>query len=115
MDTKFLFALEIKRWYSHHDAGKKKAILKDTLCIHMLLRSYGERVDRLEIHRAEARICNFYKDREFADQIMLDKDELDDYFGAEILEPVEEVNHYFRRQIHEMLDIRLAAEEEVEE
>ncbi len=112
-ETKFLCAMEIKRGYSHHDAGKKKAILKDTLCIHMLLRSYGERVDGLNIHRAEAKICNFYKDREFADQIMLDKDELDDYFGAEILEPVEEVNHYFRRQIHEMLGIRLAAEDEV--
>ncbi len=114
-ETKFLCALEIKRGYSHHDAGKKKAILKDTLCIHMLLKSYGERVDGLNVDRAEAKICNFYKDREFADQIMLDKDELDAYFGAEILEPVEEVNHYFRRQIQEMLGTRLAAEDEGEE
>ena len=114
-ETKFLCALEIKRGYSHHDAGKKKAILKDTLCIHMLLKSYGERVDGLNVDRAEAKICNFYKDREFADQIMLDKDELDAYFGAEILGPVEEVNHYFRRQIQEMLETRLAAEDEGEE
>ena len=114
-DTKFLCALEIKRGYSHHDSGKKKAILKDTLCVHMLLRSYGERCDGLNVRRAEAKICNFYKDREFADQIMLDKDELDDYFGADILRPVEEVNHYFRQQIHEMLGRRLAAEDEFEE
>lgn len=114
-ETGFLCALEIKRGYSHHDAGKKKAILKDMLCVQMLLRSYGERQDGLNIDRAEAKICNFYKDREFADQILLDKDELDDYFGAEILGPVEEVNHYFRQQIHEMLDRRLAADEEVEE
>ena len=114
-ETKFLCALEIKRGYSHHDAGKKKAILKDTLCIHMLLRSYGERIDGLNVRRAESKICNFYKNREFADQIMLDKDELDDYFGADILRPVEEVNHYFRQQIHEMLGRRLAAEDEVEE
>ena len=111
-ETNFLCAMEIKRGYSHHDAGKKKAILKDTLCIHMLLRSYGERVDGLIVHRAESKICNFYKDREFADQIMLDKDELDDYFGADILGPVEEVN--LRQQIHEMLGRRLAAEYEVE-
>ena len=68
--------------------------------------------DGLRIDRAEAKVCNFYKNREFADQIMLDKDELDDYFGAEILEPVEEVNHYFRRQLRNMLDIRLADENE---
>ncbi len=110
-ETNFLCALEIKRGYSHHDAGKKKAILKDALCVHMLLRSYGEVVEKLKIDRAEAKICNFYKDREFADQIMLDKDELDDYFGVEILGPVEEVNHYFRQQIHEMLDRQLADED----
>jgi len=80
----------------------------------MLLRSYGEVVEKLNIDRAEAKICNFYKDREFADQIMLDKDELDDYFGAEILEPVEEVNHYFRQQIHDMLDRQLVEDDKDE-
>jgi len=114
-DTKFLCAMEIKRGYSHHDAGKKKAILKDILCVHMLLRSYGERIDDLPVDRAEAKICNFYKNREFADQVMLDKDELDDYFEAEILGPVEEVNHYYRRQIHVMLGRRLVELNEVEE
>ncbi len=110
-ETNFLCALEIKRGYSHHDAGKKKVILKDALCVHMLLRSYGEGVEGLKVDRAESKICNFYKSREFADVIRLDKDELDDYFGAEILGPVEEVNHYYRQQIHEMLD-RLLADED---
>ncbi|MCH8348422.1 MAG: hypothetical protein IH901_08045, partial [Proteobacteria bacterium] len=41
-DTREIKALEVKRGNSHHDAGKKKAILKDVLCVQMLLKSYGE-------------------------------------------------------------------------
>ncbi len=106
--------MEIKRGHSHHDAGKKKAILKDALCVQMLLKSYGERAEGLRVERAESKICNFYKDREFSDRILLDKDDLDNYFGIEVLAPVEEVNHYFRQALHEMLTARLAREEALE-
>ena len=33
------------------------------------------------------------------------------YFGIEIRKPVEEVNTYYRRQLYEMLERRLAAED----
>jgi hypothetical protein len=101
-DTGGLKALEIKRGYSSHDAGKKKSILKDTLCVQMLLSSYGKS-EGLDVTGAEAKICNYYKSPEFHDRISINKDLLNDFFGGEVLGPVEEVNHYFRDRVHSLL------------
>jgi hypothetical protein len=38
---KTLKAYEVKRGFGAHDAGKRRSILRDTLCVSVLLRSYG--------------------------------------------------------------------------
>ena len=97
LETKVISAVEIKRGYSHHDAGKKKAILKAALCVQMLLKSYGEsEIGSTAIVEARSRICNYYKEKEFHPCIMFDKNSLDDFFGIEVLAKVEEVNNYYR-------------------
>ena len=102
--TKVISAVEIKRGYSHHDAGKKKEILKGALSVQMLLKSYGEaELGSDAIIEARSRICNYYKEKEFHPSIMFDKDDLNDFFGIEVLAKVEEVNNYYRKRFHLMM------------
>lgn len=102
--TKVISAVEIKRGYSHHDAGKKKTILKAALSVQMLLKSYGEaELGPNKIVEARSRICNYYKEKEFHSSIMFDKDYLDDFFEIEVLAKVEEVNNYYRKRFHSMM------------
>src|SRR5262249_11663335 len=41
-DTGTLSAYEIKRGAGLHDSGKRRSMLRDTLCIQVLLKSYGK-------------------------------------------------------------------------
>ena len=100
-DINELYALEVKRGYSLHDAGKKKSILRSALAVQMLLLDYGKKELGVEkISKVACRICNYYKAAEFNSKIQIDKDDLDSFFGVPIYSMVEEVNNYFRTQIH---------------
>lgn len=101
--TSQAFAVEIKRGYSNHDAGKKKAILKDALSVQMLLKSYCEMELGTKIFEARSLICSFYKSSEFDPSVSVNKDTLDELFGADVLSYVENVNNYYRKNIHDLL------------
>jgi hypothetical protein len=96
-----IIGLEVKRGYSHHDAGKKKKILQETLALRMLIKSYGEQ-QGLEIDNREAFVCSYYGSNEFDERISINKDGLSDLFEVDVLTPVEEVNHYFRKRIRDL-------------
>lgn len=103
-NTKNLYALEIKRGYSMHDAGKKKSILRNALAVQMLLKGYGKsELGVGDFNSAISKICSYYKVQEFPSEIQIDKDDLDDFFEVPIYEMVEEVNNYFRNQIHSLM------------
>src|ERR1700730_6353029 len=40
-EARTLRAYELKRGFGSHDAGKKRQMLRDALCVQLLLRSYG--------------------------------------------------------------------------
>jgi hypothetical protein len=41
-NTGILRAYEIKRGFGVHDSGKRRSMLRDTLCVQALLKSYGK-------------------------------------------------------------------------
>lgn len=101
-ETSSVTGLEIKRGYSHHDAGKKKAILRSALATRMLIKSYAEH-QGFKVSYADFFILNFYKSDEFHNEISKTKDDLDTLFEPGILEQIESVNHYFRKEILQLI------------
>jgi hypothetical protein len=56
MEHKTIKSYEIKRGSGLHDSGKKRSILRDTLCTQVLLPSYGQQTYDLEIVSAHAHV-----------------------------------------------------------
>ncbi len=95
-------AYEIKRGSGLHDAGKRRSILRDLLCLQILLRSYGQS-QGLKITEASAHIIFYYGQCSIRKPFSLTKDELDDHFGYPVLEPVEQVNALFKERLFAIL------------
>jgi hypothetical protein len=111
-DRRKLIALEIKRGYGDHDAGKKKKILQEILATNLLLKSYG--LDqKLKVESSEAYICSYYGSDEFSPQVSIDKDGLNRLFQVDILTAVEEVNHYYRKRIRALAEEWLLSTEQL--
>jgi hypothetical protein len=94
---------EVKRGSGEHDAGKVRSIMRDLICTHVLLKSYGQGRGH-DIDHAEAKIICYYGVRSIPKPISLVRDELDDHFEYPVVEAVEQVNTYFRDRLHELLD-----------
>ncbi len=95
-------AYEIKRGSGKHDAGKRRSILRDLLCLQILLRSYGQSRG-LEAVEASAHIIFYYGQCSIHKPFSLTKDELDEHFGWPVLEPVERVNALFKERLFAIL------------
>ena len=94
---------EVKRGNGEHDAGKVRSIMRDLICTHVLLKSYG--VERgHEVDHAEAKIIYYYGVRSIPAPISLVREELDEHFEYPVVEAVEQVNAYFRDRLHELLE-----------
>lgn len=101
-ERKTITAYEIKRGHGDHDAGKKRSILRDLLCVQVLLRQYA--VARgLAAESAFSRIIFYYGKCSIPKPFNLTKDELDDHFGFSVTAEVEAVNLHFRRRLFEIL------------
>lgn len=93
---------EIKRGSGLHDSGKRRSILRDLLCMQVLLKSYGQQRG-LEVSDAKAHIIFYYGKCSIPKPFSLTKGELDDHFGWPVEGPVEEVNQYFRDRLFSIL------------
>ena len=98
-----LRSYEIKRGNGYFDSGKKRSILRDLLCAHVLLKSYGEHKG-FAIDNAEAKIIFYYGVRSLPKPLSLVSNELDEHFQFEVRKEVERVNAYFRKQLHRLLE-----------
>jgi hypothetical protein len=94
---------EVKRGNGEHDAGKVRSIMRDLICTHVLLKSYGQG-RRHNVDHAEAKIIYYYGVRSIPAPISLIREELDDHFEYPVVEAVEKVNSYFRDRLHELLE-----------
>jgi hypothetical protein len=94
---------EVKRGNGQHDAGKVRSIMRDLICTHVLLKSYGEGRGH-GVDHAEAKIIYYYGVRSVPAPISLVREELDDHFEYPVVDAVEQVNTYFRDRLHELLE-----------
>jgi hypothetical protein len=98
-----LRAYEVKRGNGDFDAGKVRSIMRDLVCTHVLLRSYGQSRGHA-VDLAEAKIIFYYGVRSIPRPFSLIAKELDEHFEFPVVEAVEEINTYFRGRLHELLE-----------
>lgn len=101
-DAKTLRAYEVKRGFGYHDAGKRRSILRDALCLSVLLKSYGESRG-LEVSQTSAHVIFYYGAKSIPAPFALTGKELDDHFGWPVYAEVEQVNDLFRTRLFEIL------------
>jgi hypothetical protein len=100
--AKTLKAYEVKRGFGSHDAGKRRQILRDTLCVSVLLRSYGISKG-LDVSDSAAHVIFYYGKKSISAPFAIAGSELDAHFNWPVHAAVEEVNGLFKRRLHEML------------
>ncbi|WP_420405948.1 hypothetical protein [Nisaea sp.] len=101
--TGSLSAYEIKRGSGTHDSGKRRSILRDTLCLQILLKSYGE-LKNLIPQTIQSRIIFYYGKCSIGKPYSLVKNELDDHFNWNIASEVEKVNEHFREKLISLIE-----------
>jgi hypothetical protein len=94
---------EVKRGNGEHDAGKVRSLMRDLICTHVLLKSYGDNRGH-NVDLAEAKIIYYYGVRSIPAPLSLVRDELDEHFEYPVVEAIEQVNAYFRDRLHELLE-----------
>lgn len=97
-----LRAYEIKRGFGSHDSGKRRQILRDLLCIQVLLKSYGK-LRKIDVERTGAHVIFYYGVRSIPEPFGLVGRELDDHFSYPVSHVVEEVNQQFKTRLHAIL------------
>lgn len=101
--SRSLRTYEVKRGNGEHDAGKVRSIMRDLICTHVLLKSYGEG-RRHDVEQAESKIIYYYGVRSVPPPLSLVREDLDEHFEYPVVEAVEQVNVYFRNRLHELLN-----------
>jgi hypothetical protein len=101
-NTGTLNAYEIKRGAGLHDSGKRRSMLKDTLCVQVLLKTYGKQRG-LDVKEAFSHIIFYYGQCSIPKPFALTGPELDNHFGWPIYEMVEDVNRYYQSRLFSIL------------
>ncbi|WP_171666800.1 hypothetical protein [Ruegeria sp. HKCCD6228] len=100
--TNAIRAYEIKRGSGLHDAGKRRSILRDLLCLQVLLKSYGQQKG-YEVSEATAHIIFYYGQCSIKKPFSLVREELDHHFDYPVVDEVEGVNTYFKERLFSIL------------
>jgi hypothetical protein len=97
-----LKAYEIKRGNGLHDAGKRRQILRDVMCVQVLLKSYGEQRGYSPTS-VSSHIIFYYGACGLKKPWSLTGEELDGHFEMNVRESVEKVNEIFRKRLFSIL------------
>jgi len=100
--TGHLAAYEIKRGAGAHDAGKRRQMLRDTLCVQVLLKSYGLQRN-LHVKSVSSHVIFYYGKCSLPAPYRLTRAELDSHFGWKVSEAVEGVNGLYREKLFAIL------------
>jgi hypothetical protein len=100
--TGTLGAYEIKRGSGRHDSGKRRSMLRDTLCVQVLLKSYGKSRGH-ENNSAFSHIIFFYGKCSIPKPFAITGAELDQHFEWPVHDAVDEVNKYFQGRLFAIL------------
>lgn len=78
-------------------------MLRDLVCVQVLMKSYAELAHSLEISDAESKVIFYYGACSIGKPFSLIRNELDDYFSEDVVSEIEEVNDYFRLNLMTLL------------
>lgn len=98
-----LTSYNVKRGNGSYDGGKRRIILGDLLRTHMLLRDYGRKMG-IAATTAQARIIFYYGLLSIPKPLALAGTELDEHFTYPVVDSIEEVNAYFRKRLHALIE-----------
>jgi hypothetical protein len=102
-EAKTLRAYEIKRGNGAHDAGKKRQILRDTLCVQVLLKKYGL-ARGYDPSSVSSHVISYYGLLSVPRPFALKGSDLDQHFGFSVYAEVEKVNQLFKERLHQILN-----------
>jgi hypothetical protein len=97
-----LSAYEVKRGFGWHDSGKKRSMLRDVLCVQVLLDSYGKEKG-YKASSAFSRMIFYYGKCSIPKPFGMPGSAIDEHFRCNVREAVEEVNGYFRTHLFQIL------------
>jgi hypothetical protein len=100
--TKIIRAYEIKRGAGLHDSGKRRSMLRDILCVQILLKDYG-RKRGYDVEQAFSHIIFYYGQCSIPKPFSLTGAEMNEHFGWPVYEAVEEVNQHFKARLFAIL------------
>jgi hypothetical protein len=95
-------AYEIKRGNGFHDAGKRRQILRDVMCVQVLLKSYAEQKGYNPLN-ASSHVIFYYGACGLKKPWSLTSEELDEHFEMPVKDSVEKVNEIFRERLFSIL------------
>jgi hypothetical protein len=101
-NTGILRAYEIKRGFGLHDSGKRRSMLRDTLCVQVLLKGYGKERG-FDVKQAFSHIIFYYGQCSIPKPFSLTGLEIDGHFGWPVYEAVEEVNKHYKARLFAIL------------
>lgn len=96
--NKTIRSYEIKRGSGKHDSGKRRQILRDTLCTQILLHSYGQSLG-LSISSSSSHVVFYYGMCSIGKPFSLTAAELNAHFDYPVTSQLELVNAYFQRRL----------------
>lgn len=95
-------AYEVKRASGYHDAGKRRQMLRDALCVKVLLRDYLKQRG-LDVKKTSSHIIFYYGKMSVGPPMGLRGGALDEHFGFPVVEHVEKVNARFKERLFQIL------------
>jgi hypothetical protein len=98
-----LRAYEIKRGFGHLDAGKRRSVLRDALCVQLLLKSYGQSKGLNPITSVSSHVIFYYGTISVPRPFAIKGSELDEHFGFPVRDAVEAVNARFKDRLFSIL------------
>jgi len=101
-ETKVFKLYEVKRGSGLHDAGKRRQILRDLLCMELLAKSYAESKG-FEVESSRAHIIFYYGKCSIKEPFALTSNDLNEHFGFSVKEDVEAANALFKKRLFEIL------------
>jgi hypothetical protein len=101
-EARTLEAYEIKRGFGNNDSGKRRQLLRDVLCVQLLLKSYGQQkgFDPITV---SSHVIFYYDNLSLPSPIGIRGSELDEHFGFPVRDAVETVNARFKDRLFSIL------------
>jgi hypothetical protein len=101
-EARTLRAYEVKRGFGANDAGKRRSIFRDALCVQLLLKSYGQSRG-LDPASVNSHVIFYYGKLSVPRPFAIKGSELDQHFGFPVRDAVENVNDCFKDRLFSIL------------